>query len=37
MEKIYENAILWPANINAAGVGMPMEEADVRANRNFLN
>lgn len=36
MEKIYENAILWPANINAAGVGMPMEEADVRANRNFL-
>ncbi|CAG1003631.1 MAG: hypothetical protein OIN86_16710 [Candidatus Methanoperedens sp.] len=32
----YTNAILWPANLNEAGPDMPREEADVKANRNFL-
>jgi hypothetical protein len=35
MEK-YTNAILWPANLNEAGPDMPREEADVIANRKFL-
>ncbi len=32
----YTNAILWPANLNEAGSGMPREEADVEENLKFL-
>ena len=32
----YTNAILWPANLNEAGPGMPREEADVEENLKFL-
>jgi hypothetical protein len=35
MEK-YTNAILWPANLNEAGLDMPREEADVKENLKFL-
>ncbi|KAF5423400.1 MAG: hypothetical protein C5S45_00975 [Candidatus Methanocomedens sp.] len=35
MEK-YTNAILWPANLNEAGLDMPRDEADVKENLKFL-